>query len=161
MGRRRPQDGPRRDIGLALRAHRRARGESQRAYAAGRGIGRETIARAEVDAGSLRLADLLRLLDETGFELVVLPVGLERPEVCWDATDLRATTRSGHRFPAHRAVRPSRSGPAWWVYHELVGRRSDGPPPRWTAEGFIPPPGTRYGRPPRPYAEGEGPRWPY
>lgn len=37
----------------------------------------------------------------------------------------------------------------------------DGPQPEWTAEGFTPPEGTRYGREPRPYEEGEGPRWPY
>ncbi|GAA1163526.1 hypothetical protein GCM10009584_00540 [Ornithinimicrobium humiphilum] len=154
-------EGPRRDVGLALRADRRRRGLSQRAYAATRGISRDRVAQAEVDAGSLRLADVLVLLEGTGYELVVLPVGSERPDVAWDETDLRATTRVGSRFPAHRRVRRSRGGPMWWIYHEQLGNRGYGPQPGWTAEGFEIPPGTVYGKKPRPYVEGEGPRWPY
>ncbi len=157
----RPEAGPRRDVGLALRADRRRRGLSQRGYAVARAIGRGTLARAEVDAGTLRLDDLLALLEGTGYELAVLPAGEERPDVAWDETDLRATTRSGSRFPPHRKVRESRAGPLWWYYHEYLGNRGFGPPPAWTAEGFVPPAGTRYGRRPRPYAEGEGPRWPH
>lgn len=159
--RERPGAGPRRDVGLALRADRRRRGLSQRGYAAARALGRETLARAEVDAGALRLDALLTLLDGTGFELAVVPVEENRPDVTWDETDLRATTRSGSRFPAHRKVRESRAGPLWWYYHEYLGNRGLGPPPAWTAEGFIPPAGTRYGKKPRPYVEGEEPRWPY
>lgn len=119
------------------------------------------LAKAEVDAGTLRLDAVLDLLDGTGYELTVLPVAEDRPDVAWDETDLLATTRSGSRFPAHRKVRESRGGPVWWFYHEYLGSRGFGPPPAWTAEGFIPPEGTRYGKEPRPYAEGEEPRWPY
>jgi hypothetical protein len=159
--RRRPEQGPRRDVGLALRADRRRRGLSQRAYATSRSLSRQVLARAEVDAGDLRLSLLLDLLDGTGFELAVLPTDPTRPAVDWERTDLLAATRSGSRFPAHRAVRQSPRGPIWWVYHEMLGSRGFGPQPQWTAEGFIPPQGTRYGKMPRPYEDGEGPRWPY
>lgn len=160
-GRMRPQEGPRRDVGLALRADRRRRGQSQRAYAQDRAIGRQLLARAEVDAGSLSLAVLLSLLEGTGFELVVVPVAEARPGVEWDRTDVEARTRSGSRFPANREVRESVRGPMWWLYHEMLGSRTFGPQPGWTAEGFTPPEGTRYGRKPRPYEEGDDPRWPY
>lgn len=162
MGRKnRPENGVRREVGLALRADRRRRGQSQRAYAAARGIGRETLARAEVDAGGLRLEALLIMLEGTGFELAVLPADTERQRTEWDPTDLAATTRSGSRFPPHREVRESSRGPVWWWYHEVLGSRGFGERPGWTAEGFQPPPGTRYGKKPRPRAEGEEPRWPY
>ncbi len=154
------QGDPRREVGLALRADRRRRGESQRAYATARALSRHVLARAEVDAGSLRLDAVQALLDGTGFELVLLPVGTPRPVVDWDPTDLRARTRTGARFPAHRQVRECGGGPMWWWYHEVLGARGFGPQPRWTAEGFVPLEGTRYGKEPRPYAEGEPPRWP-
>lgn len=114
-----------------------------------------------MDAGCLRLEVIEALLEGTGYELAVVAVDAERPEVSWEETDLLATTRSGSRFPAHRAVRASSGGPVWWLYHEFLGGRPFGPQPGWTAEGFIPPEGTRYGKKPRPYAEGEEPRWPY
>lgn len=113
-----------------------------------------------MDAGSLSLGSLVELLEGTGFELAVLPAGT-RCHVEWDTTDIEARTRSGSRFPANRKVRESRRGPLWWHYHEMLGNRGFGPQPRWTAEGFVPPEGTRYGKKPRPYEEGEGPRWPY
>lgn len=161
MTRQRPAAGARRDVGLALRADRRRRGQSQRAYAAERRLNRDALARAEVDAGAIRLDQLLEMLDGTGYQLAVLPADADRPPVDWDRTDVEATTRSGSRFPPHRRVRESPGGPMWWWYHEVMGRRGSGPEPSWTAEGFVPPPGTRYGRAPRPSAEGEGPRWPY
>lgn len=161
MRRRRPQGGPRRDVGLALRADRRRRGQSQRAYAQERSISRKVLATAEVDAGCVSLASLIELLDGTGFELTVAPVGAATRESDWDTTDLHASTRSGSRFPPHREVRESPGGPLWWWYHEMLGRRGDGTKPGWTAEGFTPPPGTRYGKEPRPREEGEGPSWPY
>lgn len=162
MGRtKRPEQGAPLEVGLALRADRRRQGQSQRAYAADRGISRDLLARAEVDASPIRLDSLLALLDGTGFALEVVPVDAGRPRVAWEPTDLRATTRRGSRFPPHREVRESAGGPLWWWYHEVLGSRDPGPLPRWTAEGFLPPPGTRYGPRPRPYADGEGPRWPY
>jgi hypothetical protein len=156
----RPQGGPRRDVGLALRAARRRVGQSQRAYADERGLSRKVLSTAEVDAGRLSLASLLRLLDGTGFELAVVPSESAGADMGWEPSDLAALTRSGSRFPAHRAVRES-DGPLWWWYHEVLGRRRSGERPRWTAEGFEPPPGTRYGKKPRPYEDGEEPRWPY
>lgn len=181
MRRSRPTSGPRRDIGLALRADRRRRGKSQRAYAEERSISRKVLATVEVDAGAASLACLVALLEGTGFELTVSRVEspehdsaqldsaqlentrLEsaQPEPEWDPTDLDAFTRSGSRFPAHRPVRRSAGGPLWWWYHEMLGSRGDGPQPGWTAEGFTPPPGTRYGKKPRSREEGEGSRWPY
>lgn len=159
MGKR-PDDGPRRDVGLALREVRRRLGQSQRAYAEERGLSRKVLSTAEVDAGQLRLASLISLLDGTGYELAVVTSEHGRPEISWETTDLVATTRSGSRFPPHRAVRET-DGPLWWWYHEMLGRRGSGRRPGWTAEGFTPPPGTRYGKKPRPTEDGEPPRWPY
>lgn len=156
-----PSHGPRRDVGLALRSDRRLRGQSQRAYARERSISRQDLARAEVDAGGLRLGAVMQLLEGTGFELAVVRTDQAPPAIRWDLTDLEARTRRGSRFPAHRQVRRSARGPLWWHYHEVLGGREFGPQPAWTAEGFIPPEGTRYGKEPRPYEEGEGPRWPF
>lgn len=160
MGRKTTTEGVRREVGLALRADRRQRAQSQRAYARSRGLSRDVLARAEVDSGSLRIATVQSLLEGTGFILAVVPAGAG-PGVEWERTDLEARTRSGSRFPANRAVRESRSGPLWWHYHEMLGAREPGPQPRWTAEGFIPPEGTRYGKKPQPYTDGEALRWPY
>lgn len=147
-------------MGLALRAHRRALGVSQRAYAAARGLSKSFLGRAERDAGGLSLRAATEVLAGTGFVLAVVDEQRAH-EVVWDETDLLARTRAGGRFPAHREVRASPHGPVWWVYHEQFGTRGDGSQPEWTAEGFTPPEGTRYGKAPRPYAEGEGPRWPW
>ncbi|GGK82075.1 hypothetical protein GCM10011509_33260 [Ornithinimicrobium pekingense] len=114
-----------------------------------------------MDAGGLRLDAVMQLLEGTGFGLAVVRTDQAPPAIGWDLTDLEARTRRGSRFPAHRQVRRSVRGPLWWHYHEVLGGRGLGPQPAWTAEGFIPPEGTRYGKEPRPYEEGEGPRWPY
>lgn len=151
-----------RAVGLALRAHRRVVGQSQRAYAAARGLSRSMLARAEVDASSMSLETVRRLLETTGFELLVAPVGGSPDEVEWDPFDLVASTRAGSRFPAHRRVKEATEGPVWWWYHEVLGSRGGARPiqPRWTTEGLVPPPGTRYGRPPKDTPPGER-RWPY
>lgn len=157
------QDGPPdvvEQMGLALRAHRRALGVSQRAYALTRGLSKSLMGRVERDAGRVSLRTAAELLAGTGFVLAVVRED-EAPDTRWDETDLLARTRAGARFPAHREVRSSRYGPRWWTYHEEFGYRADGPRPVWTAEGFTPPPGTRYGKRPRPRQEGEGPRWPW
>ena len=146
-------------VGLALRAFRRAEGLSQRALADSWGVHQTLVARAERHAGELSLDLTLELLRRAGVSLAVVgPDGM--PVAGWEETDLVATDRSGRRFPAHRVVRPSANGPTWWWFHDYFGRRSSGPRPRWTAEGFDIPPGTRYGRTPRPFAPGEEPRWP-
>lgn len=138
----------REQVGLALRADRRRRGESQRAYAASRGLSRSLLSRAEVDASGLRLKVIVGLLEGTGCELVIRPIGDGSPDPWWDHTDVEARTRFGARFPAHREVRRTR-GPYWWAYHEELGNRLYRPAPKWTAEHFETPPGTRYGKPPR------------
>lgn len=159
----RARRGPRRppvreQVGLALRADRRRRGQSQRDYARERDLSRDTIARAEVDAAQMRLSTIVHLLEDTGYEIVVLPVADEPRDTQWDHTDLEARTRAGGRFPANRQVYSTPWGPMWWEYHERLGNRGFGPQPRWSAEGFTPPPGTRYGKKP---TEDGGPRWPF
>ncbi|MFX0539458.1 helix-turn-helix domain-containing protein [Ornithinimicrobium sp. Y1847] len=148
-------------VGLALRAHRRQHGLSQRAFADKHGLSKSTVARFEADPSSASLAEAHRLLTLVGFDLAV--TGQDgSPVQDWDPTDLLARTRSKGRFPAHRAVHGSGAvGPRWWVHHEFTASGECGPQPAWTAEGFIPPEGTRFGKVPRPYGEDEGPRWPY
>lgn len=147
-------------VGLALRADRRLRGQSQRAYAAARQLSRDTLVRAEVDAGGLKLATVVDLLQGTGFLLAVLPVASAAPTPWWDPTDVAARTRAGRRFPAHRVVQHSQGGPMWWWYHEVLGTAGLGETPRWSAEGFTPPPGTQFGRSPTRDHDG-GARWPF
>ncbi|MDO5739432.1 MAG: hypothetical protein Q4P07_04715 [Ornithinimicrobium sp.] len=147
-------------VGLALRAHRRALGASQRRYAELRGLGKSFVAKAEVDAAGISLGTVEALLEGSGFRLAVVDTsGAEITE--WESTDLVARDRAGRRFPATRAVRRSRGGPMWWTYHEFLGSRPCGPAPEWTAEGFAIPSGVRYGKVPLPYAPGEEKRWPH
>lgn len=147
-------------VGLALRAFRRSRGWSQRALAAELGMAQSVLARMERRAGEAPLQLVLDVLREAGFALVLVD---DRGQVVtdWEPTDLVAADRAGRRFPAHREVRTSKHGPRWWLFHEYFGTGKCGPQPGWTAEGFTPPEGTRFGRVPRPAQEGEGPRWPY
>lgn len=148
-------------VGLALRGHRRELGQSQRAYAAQRGLSKSQLARLERDASGMALEAVADALEGTGYCLAVVPVDAA-PDIDWDPTDLEARTRDGRRFPANRMVRRSRFGPDWWMYHEMMGTGDCGPKPVWTAEGFEPNPGTRYGPkprhgrgiPPRPRPEG-------
>ena len=135
-------------VGLALRGHGRELGPSQRAYAAARGMSRSQLARMEHDASGMKLGDVADALEGTGYCLAVVPVDAT-PDMDWDPTDLEARTRDGHRFPANRLVKPSKYGPYWWVYHEMMGTGRCGPKPVWTAEGFEPGPGTRFGPKPR------------
>lgn len=135
-------------VGLALRAHRRQLGQSQRAYAADRGMSRAQLARMEHDASGVKLGDIAEVLEGTGYRLAVVPVDAA-PDVEWDPTDLQARTRDGRRFPANRTVQRSIYGPDWWVYHEMMGTGTCGPRPKWTAQGFVPEPGTRFGPKPR------------
>ena len=120
-------------VGLALRAHRRELGKSQRAYAAQRGISNAQLAKMERDASGVTLGAVASALEGTGYCLVVLPVDAA-PDVEWDPTDLEARTRSGSRFPANRVVKRSRFGPDWWVFHEMLGTGGCGAKPGWTAE---------------------------
>ena len=85
-------------VGLALRGHRRELGQSQRAYAAARGMSRSQLARMEHDASGMKLGDVADALEGTGYCLAVVPVDAT-PDMDWDPTDLEARTRDGHRFP--------------------------------------------------------------
>jgi transcriptional regulator with XRE-family HTH domain len=62
------------EVGLALRAHRRALGLSQRSYAASRGLSRAMLARLEAGAGRMSLDTVVDALEGTGF---VLKVGFD------------------------------------------------------------------------------------
>ncbi|QDB80518.1 helix-turn-helix transcriptional regulator [Georgenia wutianyii] len=150
-------------VGLVLRATRRELGMSQRAFAEAAGVPKSTLARVERSALGCSLELVLDLLGRTGHSLGV--VGADGELVTrWTPTDLRARDRSDRRFPAHREVREvprMANAPLWWVLHEFLGTGRCGPQPRWTAEGFAIPPGTRFGREPRPREPGEGLRWPY
>lgn len=115
-------------VGLALRGHRRELGQSQRAYAAARGMSRSQLARMEHDASGMKLGDVADALEGTGYCLAVVPVDAT-PDMDWDPTDLEARTRDGHRFPANRLVKRSTYGPYWWVYHEMMGTGRCGPKP--------------------------------
>ncbi len=122
-------------VGLALRAHRRQLGQSQRAYAAERGISKAQLAKMECDASGVTLGALASALEGTGFCLVVIPIDAA-PDVEWEPSDLEARTRSGSRFPANRVVKKTTFGPYWWVFHEMLGTGDCGAKPDWTAEGF-------------------------
>ena len=56
-------------VSLAIRAHRRQLGLSQRGYAAARGYSASHVARLERSAGDLRLAAVVDALRSTGFRL--------------------------------------------------------------------------------------------
>lgn len=146
------------EVGLALRAHRRELGMSQREYAAARGLSRPKLARLEADAGRMHLESIQNALEGTGFalsvsrcpsdprpegdeegsrvgspaQLVVVGASVRRsvlPEE-WESTDLVARVRGGRRrFPAHRAVQAVDSPPLWWWMHEFFEGPSE--EPRW------------------------------
>ena len=94
------------EIGLALRAHRRALGLSQRQYAASRGLSRAMLARLEAGAGRMSLDTVVDALRGTGF---ALQVGLASPPphssaaaiqiaeepASEDAADVNASPRAG------------------------------------------------------------------
>ncbi|KRE61035.1 helix-turn-helix domain-containing protein [Nostocoides sp. Soil756] len=131
--------GPQEVVGLALRADRRRRGLSQRAYARLRGWSPSWVARLESAAGRLKLDDLVEALEGTGYELAVcetshpredpgdddeprpppvsggaaLPVPV--PADHWDRTELIARVRGGgRRFPAHHLIQQVSYPPNWW-----------------------------------------------
>lgn len=148
------------EVGLALRAHRRRLGMSQRAYASARGISRAMLARLEAGAGRMSLDAVMEVLEGTGFTLIVTVFGDDpdptpeggaaalavacagegaqavlpprvRPEV-WAPTDLVARVRGGsRRFPAHREVLAVTNPPMWWWLHEFFNGPSE--EPKWYA----------------------------
>ena len=155
------------EVGLALRAHRRQLGLSQRAYALRRGLSRAMLARLEAGAGRLTLDTVSDALVGTGFGLFVglastdpdLPpegagkaLGIDDatepgdvsprrlPPEAWAPTDLVARVRGGgRRFPAHRRVYAVKEPPMWWWMHEFF----NGPTERPTWYSPVPRPDLR------------------
>lgn len=151
------------EVGLALRAHRRALGLSQRSYAASRGLSRAMLARLEAGAGRMSLETVVDALQGTGFvlrvgfdplppqpsgaaaegavgqvgeadELPFAPVDTVPPEA-WQPTDLVARVRGGsRRFPAHRKVHAVVNPPTWWWMHEFFNGPTE--EPQWYAPVF-------------------------
>jgi hypothetical protein len=148
------------EVGLALRAHRRQLGLSQRAYAVPRGLSRAMLARLEAGAGQMSLATVSQALEGTGFRLYVgrddtegpppvagarparlprRPGGEQTPELGrpvpadeWEATDLVARVRGGsRRFPAHREVRAVENPPLWWWVQQFFAGPTE--EPQWYA----------------------------
>jgi transcriptional regulator with XRE-family HTH domain len=144
------------EVGLALRAHRRQLGLSQRAYAVARGLSRAMLARLEASAGQMSLTTVSAALEGTGFRLYVgrddtdepPPGGSARPARLpgqpvsepgrrvaadeWEATDLVARVRGGgRRFPAHREVRAVDNPPLWWWVHQFFSGPTE--EPQWYA----------------------------
>jgi len=146
------------EVGLALRAHRRRLGLSQRGYASLRGLSRAMLARLEAGAGRLSLDTVVGALEGTGFALVLAQVDddpapdseaaavalaevVQRlsgavlrpvPPEAWVPTDLVARVRGGsRRFPAHRAVLAVTNPPMWWWMHEFFAGPSE--EPKWYA----------------------------
>lgn len=146
-------------VGLVIRAFRRARGLSQRAFAREVGVPQSTLARLEGSASRSSLQTVVDVLAGTGHALGIVDADGE-VVVSFDGQDLVARDRAGRRFPAHRevvAVAPGSMRPMWWMLKEYF---AGGDQPEWTAEGFPVPDGTRLGRPPRPREPGEAPRFP-
>jgi transcriptional regulator with XRE-family HTH domain len=151
------------EVGLALRAHRRALGLSQRSYAASRGLSRAMLARLEAGAGRMSLDTIVDALDGTGFVLTVgfdplppqpsgaaaeeevsaagdavafpLASAVRVPPEAWQPTDLVARVRGGsRRFPAHRKVHAVVNPPTWWWMHEFFNGPTE--EPQWYAPVF-------------------------
>jgi hypothetical protein len=126
-------------IALALRAHRRALGLSQRAYAARRGWSKSAVAKLEVHADSVSLGVVSAALSDTGYQLCLVKVpepatGQGAPLVVspthWDRVDLLAVVRDGsRRFPGHRPTVQVSHPPKWWWDRESTIARSS--PPNW------------------------------
>lgn len=146
-------------VGLVVRAYRRRRRLSQRAFARELGMPQSTLARLERSADRSSLRTVLAVLAATDHTLGIVDADGE-PVAVFDSTDLEALDRGDRRFPAHRdvvALPPGSMRPMWFMLKEYF---SGGTEPGWTAEGFPVPEGTRLGRTPRPREPGEGPRFP-
>jgi transcriptional regulator with XRE-family HTH domain len=111
------------EIGLALRAHRRALGLSQRAYALKRGYARSTFARLEADAGAARLDEVLNALEGTGFGLYLGVVGTPpSPDHDADGASALPLPASVHEVVQPLAGRPSPVPVETWPRPELIAR---------------------------------------
>jgi PhnB protein len=130
------------EVGLALRAHRRALGANQREYARLRGWTKTHQHRLERSPGGLKFSDVLEALTTTGFGFLLCREDGHRDEgpdasapvdvSSWPAGELVARDAAGRRYPAGRVAR--RTGPSeprwWWMAHSTEARAE---PPLWTA----------------------------
>jgi len=110
-------------IGLALRAHRRQLGLSQRAYAVVRGWSRAMASRLEAGPQAMSLGTVEQALAPTGYGLALVDLTERDPDgvpavvrPChWDRAELLARVRGGsRRFPGHRRTEQVSSPPWWW-----------------------------------------------
>lgn len=137
-----------RGVGLALRADRRASGDSQRAYAERRGWSKTHQHRLETNAASLRLGQVMDALQATGYELAIARENEELPvqngpdaqlvgpgrrvwPTDWPDHELIGRDRAGRRFPADREIRRVSSLPNWWIWRHATDIRAA--KPTWTA----------------------------
>ncbi len=112
-------------VGLALRAHRRAVGMSQRDYAGYRGWSHARVARLEAKAGGLKLADVIEALEPTGFRLALVQEAPDEPPtpthpgaaLAWGGAPRGV---SEPRPSGHRRLREVT--PEAWEAAELVAR---------------------------------------
>ncbi|CAN5822401.1 hypothetical protein BH24ACT8_BH24ACT8_12800 [soil metagenome] len=110
-----------RAVGLAMRAHRRVVGETQRVYAVRRGWSKTHQSRLESSADQVRLDQVMHALEGTGFELVLRrmdrdPDPQEVRAEDWPVTEVVALDGQGRRFPANRVVQRVREpNPQWWM----------------------------------------------
>lgn len=106
-------------VSLAIRAHRRQLGLSQRGYASFRGYSASHVARLERTAGDLRLADVMDALRTTGFRLCVTaeapgPSAPMAGPTDWPVSELVARDDAGRRLPAHRSASITTTPHSWW-----------------------------------------------
>ncbi len=138
-----------REVGLAVRAHRRRLRLGQRGYARRRGWSSSHVARLEARAGVLKLSDVLTALEPTDYCLALchrpgtttpdpeapapagaLPVPVAATH--WPRDELVALVRDGsRRFPAHHDTGQVTYPPTWWWYAEST--RAGSVRPHWYA----------------------------
>lgn len=122
-------------IAVVLRRWRRATGRSQRAAAQAVDVAASRWARAETDAASLKLGDVLALVRASGHDLVVVSLDGGTPLRPGDLTkeELLARRAGGGRFSATSEVVQLTGEPRWMAER---GRPYQTHGPQWTGEIF-------------------------
>jgi transcriptional regulator with XRE-family HTH domain len=119
-------------VALAVRAGRRARDMSQRAFAVAAGLSQSRVARLETGKGSVQVADLRMALAMVGLHLAIVD-GDGEPWTLESALDFDTAgivDRGGRRFPAHLPHETDRWIPYWRQFRdERAGYAYRGP---WT-----------------------------
>jgi transcriptional regulator with XRE-family HTH domain len=119
-------------VALAVRAGRRRRGMSQRAFAVAAGLSQSRVARLETGKGSVQVADLRMALAMVGLRLELVDADGERwtLESALDFDAAGIVDRGGRRFPAHLPHETDSWIPYWRQFRdERAGYRHRGP---WT-----------------------------